>query len=285
MNRIWLLLPVILLLLFAFNIAEKSTSEENTLADDQLEVLLIGTSHWANYKRKGLDVAQTNQVDILSDQYQNELEFIADKIAAFKPDKIFVERTLDYQPKLDSLYKLYSASEEWGADKRNEIYQLGFRVAAKLEHERVYGVDYRNTSFPFDSLMKAMAEAKQETLIGEFQETIKSYEEQYNALVEKNTSLVEIFNQLNDKEARKKSLGWYITEVSKAGKMDNYIGPFLGSEWIRRNLYTYSLIQKYVEEEDERIMILMGAGHTAVLDNFISYNPDWKIVELAEVVQ
>lgn len=262
----------------------KMTLLNAQVQDKKVQVLLVGTSHWGNYQKKGLDVAQTSEVDILSDQYQKELAFIADKIAAFNPGKIFVERPLTYQPKLDSLYQLFRSNENWGKDKRNEIYQLGFRVAAKLAHQKVYGIDYRDASFPFDSLMVAMSEAGQESLINEFMTVIKGVEDKYNLLVREKKSLMDIFRFLNGKEERRYDLGWYINGASKAGVIDNYIGSFLASEWIRRNIYSYGLIQKYLEKEDQRIMILMGASHMAVLENLIGYNTKWEIVELTDIV-
>ena len=256
----------------------------NQASKTPVQVLLIGSSHWNNYEKPGSDVAQTNQLDILSTRYQKELAFIANKIAAFAPNKIFVERSLAYQPKLDSLYQLYRSSD-WGSDKRNEIYQLGFRVAAKLNHEKVYGIDYTEASFPFDSLMIAAKEAKQFDLLGEFQQFIQEYEKSYNTLIQEQKSLMEIFQFLNDPEMRQIDLGWYTNGVTQVGVIDNLIGPFLASEWMRRNIYSYSLIQKYTEAEDDRIMVLMGASHIAVFENLIRYNPNWKIVELHEIME
>ena len=252
--------------------------------EDTVEVLLIGSSHWNNYQRKGLDLVQTNEVDILSDKYQQELELISNKISEFAPSKIFVERTLQAQPRLDSLYKLYLTSN-WGKDKRNEIFQLGFRVAAKLNHQKVFGIDFRNASFPFDSVVIAATEAKQFDLLNWFQQTIKNQESQYNRLVQEEKSLVEIFNYLNSPEQRRFDLGAYLNAINKAGNLDNTIGSFLASEWMKRNIYTYGLIQKYIDKEDKQIMILMGASHIAVLENLIRFNPKWKVVELSTIME
>lgn len=254
------------------------TQEEN------VQVLLIGSSHWNNYQQVGADVAQTNEIDILSQKYQNELEVIANKIVEFNPDKIFVERTLNYQPKLDSLYNLYK-NTQWGEKRRNEIYQLGFRVANKLNHKKVYGIDYRNTSFPYDSLMKAIKKANQNDLISKFKQDIQKYEDDYNVLVREERPLIEIFAHLNDSEERKMDVDWYLSGANQGGDINDNIGSFLASEWMKRNIYSYGLIQKYVEEKDKRIMILMGASHIAVRENLISYNSNWQTVELKDIVE
>lgn len=257
---------------------------KKVLKSKTLQVLLIGTSHWNNYQSKGLDIAQTNEIDILSNKYQNDLDEIVEKIKGFKPDKIFVERTLRYQPTLDSLFQLYTTTD-WGKGRRNEIFQLGFKVAKELKHEKVYGIDFGHTKFPYDSLMKALEKAKQTELISSFNDDIKQYEKNYNKLVSEEKSLKDIMYFLNDDEQRKLDLSWYLNEANKGGRLDNTIGSFLASEWIKRNIYSYGLIQKYTKPKDKRIMILMGASHIAVLENLISFHPEWKTIELKELME
>jgi len=277
------LLPAVLALAI-FSCQNPNEQPTKPASTAKVEVLLIGTSHWNNYQRKGLDIAQSSEIDILSPRYKSELEEIARQIVDFNPSKIFVERPIEYQPKLDSLYQLYT-STDWGDDKRNEIYQLGFRVAKMLKHPKVYGADYHGTDFPYDSLMKAMKAANQTDLIQAFGDAIKKFETDYNKLVADSTSLKEIFNYLNSERERKNNFGWYLNGANIAGTLDNHIGPFLVSEWIRRNVYMYSLIQKQTEPSDQRIMVLMGAGHIAVIENLMQYNPEWKIVELKDIVK
>ncbi|QCE42977.1 DUF5694 domain-containing protein [Psychroserpens sp. NJDZ02] len=280
------------LLIIGLVLVSCNTKQGNNTLDDEkkqldtikTEVLLVGTSHWNNYKKAGFDVTQTNEIDILSATYQKDLNDIANKIAAFKPDKIFVERTLDYQPKLDSLLNLYKTTK-WGTDKRNEIYQLGFRVAKTLKQDRVYGIDFRNTQFPYDSLMKAMELAKQTTLISSFNADIKHYESNYNTLVSEQRSLKDILYFLNDDKQRQLDLSWYLEGANKGGDLNSTVGSFLASEWIKRNIYSYGLIQKYTQSKDNRIMILMGASHIAVLKQLISVNTEWKTVELKAIME
>lgn len=250
---------------------------------DKLQVLLIGSSHWNNYQSEGLDVVQTNEVDILSKQYQNDLELIVSKIKAFNPDKIFVERTINYQPKLDSLYNLYKTTN-WGDRRRNEIYQLGFRTAKILGHQKVYGVDHRNTSFPYDSLIKTMKKAGQTKLITAFNEDIEQYEKTFNIFISEKKSLQEILYFLNDKQQRKSNFDWYLSGANKGGGINENVGSFLTAEWVKRNIYIYGSIQKYTEPKDQRIMVLMGAGHIAVLESLMSQSSSMQIIELKDLM-
>jgi len=267
----------ILIMLMCFNGNAQEVKEQ------KVEALLIGVSHWANYGRKGLDVVQTNEPDILSEQYQKELKEIAAKIEKFNPDKIFVERVLDYQPKLDSLFQLYKTTD-WGKNRRNEIYQLGFRLAKSLNHKKVYGIDFHDTEFPFDSVMKVIQKEKQFNVMNKLQGAFQLFANTYNKMVAEKKSLPEILEYLNSEEGRSANQEVYLTYMTKVGKLDNDIGAFLASEWIRRNIYMYSYILKYLEPEDDKIMILLGAGHIAAIKNMIDFNPEWRVVELNELM-
>ncbi len=54
------------------------------------------------------------------------------------------------------------------------------------------------------------------------------------------------------------------------------------SEWYRRNLYMYSLIQKLTAPTDGRVLVLVGAGHAAMLRDFIRYDPRFHLRQLRE---
>ncbi|MDB0037767.1 DUF5694 domain-containing protein [bacterium] len=272
------------ILLTAFSSCGESNEKKSPDTEtEKLQVLLIGGSHWDNYEQAILDEAQTNEVDILSERYQTELEQITQKIAEFNPDKIFVERTLDFQPKLDSLYELYKSSD-WGDTQRNEIYQLGFRAASKLNHIQVYGVDYTNTTTQCDSLMYAKEIANQKSLNNTFKLNFGEYESLYRFLIKDKKPLMDIFAFLNNPEQRKLDIDWYLSGANSAGAPYNETGSFFASEWIKRNVYTYGLIQKYVDESDKRIMILMGASHVAMLEHLMESNSTWETVELEAIM-
>jgi hypothetical protein len=285
MEKFKFLIIVLTLFSYCCDSAETKATENTVFKNPvpKVEVLLIGTSHWNNYKQKGSDVAQSEEIDILSETYQMQLKEITQKIRDFNPSKVFVERTVAYQPKLDSLYNLYRTSS-WGEQERNEIYQLGFRVANALNHSKVYGIDFRDTSFNYSEAMEAMKAAGQEDLILKSQEDIQQFETTYNQIVEDNTPLRDILLHFNGEQERHLNLGWYYNIMNRGGELDDFSGSFLASEWIRRNLHTYALIQKYVTENDHRIMILMGAGHTAVLHELIGYNPEWQIIPLSKIL-
>jgi hypothetical protein len=252
--------------------------------DNNLDVLIIGTSHWSTYEHQGSDVAKPKEIDILNPKYQDELKRLVSKIGEFNPSKIFIERTPNRQTEIDSLYDLYRTTN-WGKSQRNEIYQLGFRTAKHLEHSKLYCIDNYDYTFPIDSVRGKASEFNQQQVLTKFADEISGFETRYNKLVNEKATLNEILKHWNSEQEKKSNVGLYINVINKVGSKDNFVGSYLNSEWYKRNLNILSNIQRSIEAEDNRIMILMGAGHTALLEDFIKYIPNWKIISINEIMQ
>jgi len=276
----------ILLLLIACS--EKNSEEriipKETENQSKIDVLLLGTFHFANFNPENNgDVLDINVPDILTDENQKELEKITQVISDFRPDKIFLEYSHEKQNQLDSVYNDFKTAD-YSQAKRTEIIQLGFRTAKKLEHKKVFAMDYR-TDFPYDSLVNQMEKAKQFHLIEKDHLELERIEKFENEMFASNKSLSEILFYNNDKENRQSDINWYLSVANQGGTKDNFVGAYLASEWYRRNLYMYSIIQKTVEENDERIMILAGASHIGMFKDFIDKNPEWETTELKDIME
>ncbi len=264
-----------------------SSAAQNTTQEKPTEVLLFGTFHFNN---PGRDVAKTKSFDIESEKSQKELEEITDKIKAYNPSKIFVEWEYNEQEKLDSLYNLYVAGTYFDNPKlsyyykKSETFQLAFRAAKKLGHKKVYAMDYTNTEFPFDSLMQVAKENNQTELQEEIMQVIQGFSTGFDAQIDTQKSLKEILYYTNSPALRQKDLSLYTQIVTKVGSKDNFVGAYLASEWYRRNLYMLSVMQKQITKEDEKVMILLGSSHVAIINQIISTHSNLKGVELQEVL-
>lgn len=276
---------ILITLIITLFSCEKSKKTEINNTKPKLEILLIGTFHFRNFDPKlNLDVSQTNEIDVLTTENQKELEEIKKKISEFNPTKIFVEFPYDEQNKLDSLYNSFSPTNYKNV-KRNEIQQLAFRVGKNLKLKKIFGCDFVNYQFPYDKMMETIKNAKQNDLIELEDKSITEFETEYNAITKNRKSLLEALYFLNDNVNRKKDLSWYSNFANKAGSLKDTTGVYLASEWYRRNLFMYSNVQKRIDSKDKRIMILLGASHIATFKNFIELKPEWKIIELKELMR
>ncbi|MFD2288713.1 hypothetical protein GJU39_05355 [Pedobacter petrophilus] len=257
------------------------------------EVLLIGTFHFAN---PNLDAVQTIDFNILGDQSQKELENITNQIKKFNPDQIFVEWPATDQEKLDSLYQMYvngnyqsyikekyQHTKQFASYNEDETFQLAFRAGKKTGLGKIYGIDYQ-MSLPFDTVMKAIESAKQTDLMNDISLFLKISTDEAN-LQRKTLGVTEIILNMNTPEFRAKNAGFYLQTINKAGSKESFAGAYSVSEWYRRNLYMYSLVQKLTKSTDKRIVILLGAGHAAMIKQFIALENKFKIVELKDLLK
>lgn len=255
------------------------------------EILVIGTYHFNN---PGLDVAQYKVLDIMGEKPQKQLEEITTAIAKFKPTKIFTEWELKDQLELDTLYNKYLDGTyfDYVAKKypkrkfyvQNEIVQLAFRTAKKTGHKKVYAIDYQETSFEFDSIMKFADTLRLPTFKKDVMADIKDTEAQSNALFATN-DLLKCLYYFNTTELRENDIPWYVGKINDSDKLGTYVGAFLASEWYRRNLYMLANIQKQTEANDNRIMVLAGASHITMFLDLLKHDSNYKIIELKEVMK
>ncbi len=272
---------ILLISQFVFSQADKKTTE----------ILVIGTYHFNN---PGLDVAQYKVLDIMGEKPQKQLEEIATAIAKFKPTKIFTEWELKDQLALDTLYNKYLDGTyfDYVAKKypkrkfyvQNEIVQLAFRAAKKIGHKKVYAIDYQETNFDFDSIMKFSDTLRLPNFKKTVMADIKDIETKSNALFATN-DLLKCLYYFNSKELRETDIPWYVGKINDSDKLGTYVGAFLASEWYRRNLYMLANIQKQTDANDNRIMVLAGASHITMFLDLLKHDSNYKIIELKEVMK
>ncbi|MGM0934059.1 MAG: DUF5694 domain-containing protein [Bacteroidota bacterium] len=279
----------ILLISILIGCKEKNITENTTTTnlDQKKEILLIGTFH---YNNPGADVAKTKSFDILSEKSQLELEQISSSIKKYNPTKVFVEWPYNEQNELDSLYQLYKENKYFTNDSlsdfylKNEIFQLAFRVAKQNNLDKVYGVDYPDTEFPYQEVMNDIESNNQINLKEQIEKSIAQFTTDFDSMIESGASLKELTFAMNTEEMRNASNDLHINMFSLAGSTDEFNGVYLTSEWYRRNLYMWSLIQKNTSISDERVMFLTGSSHAAMIELFVKENRDWEIKELKEII-
>lgn len=282
------LIPILILsALISCTEKVKTESTTVTVSDEKKEILLIGTFH---YNNPGADVVKTKSFDILSEKSQTELEQISGSLKEYNPSKVFVEWPYNEQKELDSLYHLYIENNYFTNDSlsdfylKNEIFQLAFRVAKKNNLDKVYGIDYNETEFPYEKVMNDIESNHQIQLKDKIEKTITKFTTDFDYMIDSGASLKELTLALNTKEMKYASNDIHNNKFSVAGSIDEFNGVYLTSEWYKRNLYMWSLIQKHTSNADKKIMVLAGSSHTAMLELFIKENRAWKIKELKDVI-
>lgn len=252
------------------------------------QVLLVGSWHF-NYP--GLDANVTKEKDrinIYSAQRQKELEELLDYIAAFKPTKIMLESGAI------TGYLTYNWNE-WKAGKAklyaSERSQIGIRLMDRLKLDTVYGVDdgallmdclYDSTfkSTPYiDSITRRHYFGGNDSIQNRFKQ-FYDYQDKY----ELHNTLLKSFTYLNSDKVLNRYFGAYIAGGQFTSVEDE--GPdALSMFWINRNLRIFRNIQRIATTANDRILVLFGAGHVAILKWLFECSPEYQVVKFGEVLK
>lgn len=257
---------VILLACAIFSAAGTVQAQESA---PRAQVLVLGTWHFDN---PGLDVVKTEVADVLAAEKQTEIEKVVEALARFRPTRIAVEARRDQAERLDSMYAAYR--EKQHTLGRSELQQLGFRLAARFDHPRVYPIDHKG-EFPFGVVMQYAQE--HDTAFVERVQRVTGEIAAEKTRRQKENSVGEILRLENEPGQIARGHAMYM-EFAGVGAGDTYVGSDLLAKWYARNIRIFSDLQK-LAQPGERVLVIFGAGHAAILRELIGNDSRLELVE------
>lgn len=261
MKKVSIITSIILIVL-NFNTSGQISKDLN---QKKPVIALLGIFHFAGTS----DLISIKADDLSSSKRQNEIKYLVNLLAEYKPTKIIVEYPFGSN-EIDSLYQLYL--KETHVLSIHESQQVGFRLALKMGHKHIYPADHR-MPLPFKELtdyLKASGKMSQlENMIADMKKNIldvsqKSYD---------NLSLTDYFCLMNSDKFDFVNKNTYLQYTNKMGDENNTVGTNLVSKWWERNFRIMHNIDQLVEPGD-RILVIFGQGHTAVLKDFYKSRND-----------
>ncbi len=253
--------------------------------DNNIPILILGTFHF-NYSQNISDVKGENNFDVSAENRQKELLLLIEKLKAFKPTKIAVEKMLPNQPLMDSLFKAYCAGT-WQLGK-NEVYQVGFRLAKELGLNGVSCVDTRPDQVEVDTTISDWElYAKQRGELGKW-EAYNGPNNQANAYIEglrNSMTIADYLNFLNNDKVKRRYKQFFLTGLVEVGTGDTYVGADLTGYWYRRNTRIFANIKRLVTSENERILVIYGNSHAWVLEELFNASPEFKTIKVNKILR
>ena len=256
-----------LLLLFAV------TATAQNAPPPRAEVLVLGTYHMAN---PGRDIFNTQADDVLAAKRQAEIAQVIEVLKRFNPTKIAVEATAG-EERIPKRYADYLAGKY--ELTRNEIDQLGLRLAKELGHKTVHAVD-ADGEFPFPRLVKYAKATGREKELDALLADVKKMVETSNAYLGSHT-ILETLLYLNSDAKVAEDVGFYYRQA-QFGEPWDWAGADLVADWFRRNMRIYTNVMQLVESPNERVLVIYGSGHTGWLQQAFGGNPNLRLRKLGE---
>lgn len=289
MNKTTIIFLILLLGLFSQTYSQSFLKDPDSILvgnRKQPSIFLVGAFHFAYYNLDAHKTSKENQVDILSDQKQNEMQDLLDYIEKFKPTKIAVESG----PVTGYLMKRYQAYKN-GVRKlgNNEIEQIGFRLLDKFKLDTIYGIDAQGVYWDLydcrDSLtLRPILDSISKDYDYKSDDSIsKLYEKFYkekDKLAQKLT-LLNYFKYINSDKVLNRGFGAYLTGDFELGSKRG--ADMMAMDWYSRNLRIYRHIQQITTSPNDRILVIIGSGHVTVLKHLFECSPEYKLIKFNQL--
>lgn len=257
-----------------------------TLSAQQPTVSVLGTIHLHN---PGNDAVNMDMGDITSPTRQAELAEAVRQISKFKPTKIAFEWVTGdtlwskfyYQAWRDGRLEDVIAEE----DKyylTSEIVQLAYPLAKAAGLDQLHPIDY-HAPFPLDSVMSYATANGQTKALNQLQQMFGTAQQLVDSLAQLPVS--EILKACNSRYfCQELNQTMYLRHIIDIGVADAYPGAELVEQWYSRNIRIFTNLHRIVEEND-RVLVIFGAGHKEILDDLIQDRVDWKWIDAGSLLR
>lgn len=248
--------------------------------ESKIKVYLLGTFHFA----------QTDSTyDVLSEKNQKSILKLCELVKKQKPDKIFIERMpeFEHQNKMDSLYQAYRNGDP--RQRRNEIWQVGFRVANALNHKTIYSCDHPGQYGAYYSRIEEYAKMNGQSELfkgnGKGITVTKTSDINTDSLMMA-SDLLEYLRWLNSETVQQSSHAHYINFFPQLGNTDvfhynpsYFLGSELTADWYRRNIKIYSKMIVQLDYSEKAIFLIMGNDHIPIIRHLFESNPYFEVID------
>ena len=251
----------------------------------QIRVMLLGTYHMDD---PDLDATSFDADDVLTERRQAELRDLAARLADWSPQLVALERPYENRAAVNDLYEQYRSGErrydreetvespdpnreDATVECRSEVVQVGYRLADRLDHDRVAAVDHTQN---LDGRAWVPPEArdpvppkKGDYGLPDFQAVADEGAESL-----RESTIPEYLAEENREPALRLNhdgmFEWFIR-----GEGESFDGPAMLTDWYERNIRTVHNCWRAAAPDTERVLLLVGSGHVRVLRHLFDEAP------------
>lgn len=238
-------------------------------AQSKAQVMILGAYHFAN---PGLDYVKSDLDDHLSEKRQKQIAEVVELLAKFKPTKIAIEAPpeakspqTNYEAFLKGEYTL----------KANESEQIGFRLAKQFGHSKIFQIDHK-LDMDIGAIMAAAQQTGNRAFLELFQKTIAEVQE-----LQKRQMTMTVRESLtihNDPQMVARGRDLYL-QMSRVRNAEKFVGADVLAGWYQRNFRIFTNLAQIVGSPEDRVLVIFGSGHAAILREMVESSPDMRLVE------
>lgn len=242
----------------------------------KIKVLNVGTFHMA-----GTTDARKVEFDVNDKNRIEETNEIARMLAQFKPTVICVEVVPSENEGINLDYSKFITDPNHKANYKGEIELIAYQVGKLAGVKRIYGIDEQATaSYNYFIWKELQDQVDSLTSINYMKAAFKDFDE-----VDELPSTISKIKLMNTKEYWEASINVNADILTHNATQGNFEGADEAAKFYRRNLRIYSNLNQIPLSENDRVFILMGATHTAFLNEFIKRSPKYELIDLTDYLK
>lgn len=235
------------------------------------QVMLFGVFHFEN---PGFDVIKKDQIDVMTDEGQAYLEALSDKISNYNPTVVLLEFDPNREPEIQERFRQYvDGSYQLSS---NEIYQLGFRIAARSDADTIHGFDETNIHWQPQPLFEYLEST--DTSTGARMSAVLDELTAADHKAHEPMSLQDLLVRANDADYDAQNRALYLM-TNYVGEGQNFVGADATASWWHRNFRMYALVQRHAKPGG-RVLVIGGQGHIAILRQLLADDRDREAIDV-----
>ncbi len=244
-------------------------------------IMVLGSGHLSN---PGMDSFNYKMDDVRAPKRQCEIQQLVTQLKAYQPTKIALEADPSRDAKVNASYRDYLGGTY--ELQRNEGDQIGYRLAKQMGHPKLYCVDYWDDwykAFPVDDDKVdydtfAKTHNMDYLLDPEPTEGKITQDKDGTIWIEAETyePIVDMYIRINRPEGRLADHQGYL-RTARIGLGSEYPGANWVWYWYERNLKIFVNLTRITESADDRILLIIGAGHVYLVQQFLEESGNYIV--------
>lgn len=248
------------------------TSQPAAAVQTRAQVMILGAYHFDN---PNLDYVKSNVDDHLSVKRQAEIAEVVALLAKFKPTKIALE-AVDGVSAIHKNYTAYlNGTYTLKADERD---QLGMRLAKQLGHKRIYAIDHK-LDMDFGAVMAAAQQSNDQVFLSTFQKAMGEIEELQKR---QSTMTVREILCVHNATSNVARAGNLYLQLARVRGGETFVGADVLAGWYQRNFRIFANLARVIDSPEDRLLVIYGAGHSAILQSLVQSSPDLQFVDAGD---
>ena len=238
------------------------------LDQDPVQVMVLGSFHMAGSTR---NVVNGEAADLYSEEGRAEIDAVLDRLEEFAPDKIMLEV---YPERMEGFHERYAAFQSGTYQPSlSETEQIGMKLAARLGHDRLYGIDY-SAGLDYRPALALAEELGQDRILSELEAMNAKLAAELQ--VDADMTVLERLIMLNGDHFMHGNA--YYLNVARMGTVEDPVGALQIADWWERNLVIFARAAQYSEPGDT-VLIVYGAGHKHQLERHFREARGFELVD------